>query len=78
MTKRFDELYIPRDEHREVVSFYKKVVVHLYRKLQEMKDDTSERVPCSDAKDDPSAQQAKPQPEFCNVVRINFGPRRPA
>jgi len=78
MTKRFDELYIPRGEHREVVSFYKKVVVHLYRKLQEMRDEAREQAPHHGAGIGPPTRDAKPQPEFGNVVRINFGPRGPA
>lgn len=78
MTKRFDELYIRRGEHHEVVSFYKKVVVHLYRKLQDMKEEASEQAPCRNAENGRTAQKAKPDPEFWNVVRINFGPRRPA
>ncbi|RFZ83804.1 hypothetical protein D0Y60_20785 [Shinella sp. WSJ-2] len=73
MTKRFDELYIPRGEHREVVSFYQKVVAHLYRKLQEMRAEADERAL---HRDGPTMRDAKPQLEFFNVVRINFGPRR--
>lgn len=78
MTKRFDELYIPRGEHREVVSFYKKVVAHLYRKLQEMREEAREQASQRDAGIGPPTRNAKPQPEFGNVVRIDFGPRGPA
>ncbi len=78
MTKRLDELYIPRCEHREVVSFYKKVVAHLYRKLQERRCEADEQASHRNAGIVPATLDAKQQPEFCNVVRINFGPRRRA
>ena len=37
MTQRFDELYIRRCEHQQIVAFYKKVVVHMYRQLKTMR-----------------------------------------
>jgi len=36
MSQRFDELYIRRCEHQQIIAFYKKLVVQMYRKLKEM------------------------------------------
>lgn len=79
MTQRFEELYIPRCEHQQIVTYYKKLVVHLYQKLRALQ---AEREGAASA-----AQAGNPQPKTLtmdadarpdcgNVVRVDFRSQR--
>ncbi|AOF88769.1 hypothetical protein [Sinorhizobium sp. RAC02] len=82
MTHRFDELYIPRCEHQQVVAYYKKLVVHMYRKMQTMQSEATIAQPVeksSDHNTKPSPQPTWPADrlaEACNVVMVDFRQRR--
>lgn len=37
MSQRFDELYISRGEHKEIIAYYQKLVVHMSRKIRALR-----------------------------------------
>ena len=37
MTEWFEQSYMPRAEHAEVVAYYRKLVAHLHRQLRELR-----------------------------------------
>lgn len=80
MTQRFDELYISRGEHQQIIAYYQKLVVHIFRKMRALQapdpsqpaagvNDHATR-PCREG-DGPAALQA----ESGNVVRVDFRQR---
>ncbi|WP_337181367.1 hypothetical protein [Shinella sp.] len=77
MNQRFDELYIRRCEHQQIVAFYKKLVVQMYRKLKTMQAGADGAQPrkADDAATGGAPASHPPAPErkqACNVVRVDF------
>ena len=81
MTQRFDELYISRGEHQEIIAYYQRLVAHMFQKMRTMEEpdgskpagglSTNDIVP-SEESDEPARQRMV----FGNVVRVDFRPRR--
>lgn len=81
MNQRFDELYIRRCEHQQIVAFYKKLVVQMYRKLKTMQAGADGEQPRkadeTTAGDAPATHPPLPErTRACNVVRVDFSRRR--
>ncbi|MGB3875867.1 MAG: hypothetical protein WA980_08455 [Shinella zoogloeoides] len=78
MSQRFDELYIRRCEHQQIIAFYKKLVVKMYRKLREMQAGNE----AASGVDIPAVGSAPPSAfaagQAPNVVRVDFHRRAKA
>lgn len=78
MNQRFDELYIRRCEHQQIIAFYKKLVVQMYRKLKEMQAGSE----AASGDDIPAVSSPPPSPFAAghapNVVRVDFRRRAKA
>ena len=81
MTQRFDELYISRGEHQEIIAYYQRLVAHMFQKMKTMEEpdgskpasglSTGDIVPAQKS-DEPARQRMV----FGNVVRVDFRQRR--
>lgn len=84
MTQWFQERYISRGEHQQVVDFYKKLVVQLHRKLKEMRveqdvDAVDTAITQARPATSPSGLDAPPRIYGDNVIRLDLWRRaRPA
>lgn len=75
MTQRFDELYIRRGEHQQIVTYYKKLVVHIYRRLRALQEELDEAESTSktgSAETKKTLENIDPQPIHSNVVQVDF------
>lgn len=81
MNERFDELYMRRGEHQEIVAYYKRLVVSLYQKLRAQQDDSpipvAEPEPDQALCDVQSSPLTKTPPLASNVLIVDFRQRRP-
>jgi hypothetical protein len=80
MTEWFNERYISRSEHKQVVAYYEKLVAQLYRKMLELRAQTGG---LADRRPDlePEGQQVPPYeraggmdicPAATNVISVDF------
>ena len=79
MTQRFDELYIPRREHQQIVTYYKKLVVHVYQKLRALQAERGDATPVDQAGNpEPKTRtiDADAPPDCGNGVRGDFRRQR--
>ncbi|MCQ4632461.1 hypothetical protein GB927_020615 [Shinella sp. CPCC 100929] len=81
MSKRFDEMYISRGEHKEIVAYYQKLVVHMSRKIRAMRasNETEPAVSINEQDAGLSGESGKSDAlmdDFQNVVRVDFRQRR--
>jgi hypothetical protein len=70
MTQRFDELYISRGEHKEIVAYYQKLVVHMSLKMRAMRG-PDKSGSAAGAKE----REIKLRDDSDNVVRVDFRQR---
>lgn len=79
MTQRFDELYVPRREHQQIVTYYKKLVVHVYQKLRALQAEREGAASAAQAGNpEPKTRpmDADARPDCGNVVRVDFRRQR--
>ena len=68
MTEWFDQRYISRDEHQQIVDYYRKQVARLYHELSELR---SGMEACG--RKEPLARPVPRQmADGDNVIRVNF------
>jgi hypothetical protein len=77
MTQWFQERYISRGEHQQVVDFYRKLVVQLHRKLKEMRaahdlDTVETAIAQVRAPNPPAGVAATPRNYGDNVIRLDL------
>jgi hypothetical protein len=72
MTEWFDQRYISRDEHRQIVDYYRKQVARLYHELSELRSGM-EALGSRETAPRPLPRQAA---DGDNIIRLDFRRRR--
>lgn len=62
---------VPFDEHQAVIAFYKKVIVHLYSTISDLRNDAAATSSGGEAATDVSAVNIEGE----NVIVVDFRPR---
>jgi len=81
MSERPEERFITREEHQDVVDFYKKVVAHLYCTLRELRTqadrDATPTEAFADLPEEALGLTSEPAPDFGeNVIAVDFRMKR--
>lgn len=77
MSQRFDELYISRGEHKEIVAYYQKLVVHMSRKIRALRAPIDSEPTVSISEHDATTGNESNMSDAVtgdlqNVVRVDF------
>jgi hypothetical protein len=80
MTEWFDQRYIARDEHQQIVDYYRQQVARLYSELCELRarmdaQNINSMVEIGRRKAQRELRRSQPETAGDNVVRVDF--RRP-
>lgn len=79
MTQWFDERYISRGEHQEIVAYYRKLVAQLHRKVTDLRVQVDAQAaqirliqPLEDVEVADATEETEPVADGDNVIRIDF------
>lgn len=75
MAEFCNDRYISRDEHKEIVAYYQKLVANLHCEVRILRKDSATRTEITEIQTT-EAEVDMPDVDGSNVVRFNFRPRK--